>query len=82
MGGHFKLLSEETELRPIKYLKNRIEQDHRRIKRLVKPGLGFGSFPKARRPLRGHEAMAIIRKGQIEDIDREDVTGQISFIQG
>ena len=72
--------SETTELRPIKYLKNRVEQDHRRIKRLVKPGLGFGSFNSARRTLKGYEAMAMIRKGQIKDIDREDVTGQISFI--
>jgi IS6 family transposase len=47
---------------------------------LVKPGLSFGSFHTARRPLKGYEAMAMIRKGQIEDIDREDVTGPISFI--
>ena len=31
------------ELRQVKYLNNLIEQDHRFIKRLVKPGLGFGS---------------------------------------
>jgi transposase-like protein len=73
-------LSEETELRPVKYLNNMIEQDHRRIKRLVKPGLGFGSFNTARRTLKGYEAMAMIRKGQIQDVDRNDVTGQISFI--
>ena len=75
-----KSLPEETELRPIKYLNNMIEQDHRRIKRLVKPGLGFGSFNTARRTLKGYEAMAIIRKGQIQHVDRNDVTGQISFI--
>ena len=73
-------LTEDTELRPVKYLNNRVEQDHRRIKRWVKPGLGFGSFNTARRTLKGYEAMAMIRKGQIKDIDREDVTGQISFI--
>lgn len=75
-----KALPEETELRPVKYLNNMIEQDHRRIKRLVKPGLGFGSFNTARRTLKGYEAMAMIRKGQIQNVDREDVTGQISFI--
>jgi len=74
------LLPEETELRPVKYLNNRVEQDHRRIKRLVKPGLGFSSFNTARRTLKGYEAMAMIRKGQIKTVDREDVTGQISFI--
>lgn len=64
----------------MKYLNNRIEQDHRRIKRLVKPGLGFGSFNTARRTLKGYEAMAMIRKGQIQTVGRKDVTGQIAFI--
>jgi transposase-like protein len=73
-------LSEDTELRPVKYLNNMIEQDHRRIKRLVKPGLGFGSFNTARRTLKGYEAMAMIRKGQLQTVDKADVTGQISFI--
>ena len=73
-------LSEDSELRPVKYLNNMIEQDHRRIKCLVKPGLGFGSFKMARRTLRGYEAMAMIRKGPIQGIDRDDVTGQIAFI--
>ncbi len=30
-----KMLPKETELRPVKYLNNLIEQDHRRIKRLT-----------------------------------------------
>ena len=33
-------LSETTELRPVKYLNNIVEQDHRFIKRLVNPGMG------------------------------------------
>ena len=33
-----------SRLRQCKYLNNIVEQDHRRIKRLVRPGLGFGSF--------------------------------------
>lgn len=73
-------LPEESDLRPVKYLNNLVEQDHRNIKRLTNPGLGFGSFNTARRTLQGYEAMAMIRKGQIEGIDRDDVTGQISFI--
>lgn len=75
-----KHVSEVTELRPVKYLNNRVEPDHRNIKRLVNPGLGFGCFHTARRTLKGYEAMAMIRKGQAEGIDRDDVTGQISFI--
>ena len=31
---------ETTELRPVKYLNNIVEQDHRFIKRLVNPGMG------------------------------------------
>ena len=53
-------LSADTELRPVKYLNNRVEQDHRRIKGLVNPGLGFGSFNTARSTLKGYEAMAMI----------------------
>ncbi len=41
-------LSERVELRQNKYLNNRIEQDHRFIKRLTKPGMGFHSFNTAR----------------------------------
>ena len=33
-----------SRLRQVKYLNNIVEQDHRRIKRLVRPGLGFGRF--------------------------------------
>jgi transposase-like protein len=73
-------LPEDTELRPVKYLNNQIEQDHRRIKRLVKPGLGFGSFDTADCTLQGYEAMAMICKGQVQTVDRGDVIGQISFI--
>ncbi len=40
-------LSQQLELRQNKYLNNIIEQDHRGIKRLVKPGMGFGSFNTA-----------------------------------
>jgi transposase-like protein len=40
-------LAASCELRPNKYLNNLIEQDHRFIKRLVKPGLGFFSFETA-----------------------------------
>jgi transposase-like protein len=35
------ILPEHVELRQVKYLNNLIEQDHRFIKRLTKPGMGF-----------------------------------------
>src|ERR1700720_1915496 len=69
-----------TRLRQCKYLNNIVEQDHRRIKRLVRPGLGFGSFRTARRTLAGVEAMAMIRKRQVRNINGSDIRGQATFI--
>jgi transposase, IS6 family len=68
------------ELRQIKYLNNLIEQDHRFIKRLVKPGLGFGSFETAWRTLQGYEVMHMMRKGQVQGVAKGDIRGQITFI--
>ena len=39
-----KKVTRIVKLRQTKYLNNIVEQDHRGIKRLVKPGMGFGSF--------------------------------------
>ncbi len=47
------IISKETELRKIKYLNNIIEQDHRFIKRKVKPILGFGSLKTAENTICG-----------------------------
>jgi transposase-like protein len=56
--------------------------DHRRIKRLVRPGLGFGSLPTARRTLAGYEGMAMIRKGQVRSIGGSDMRAQAPFVAG
>jgi IS6 family transposase len=55
--------SNTEDLRQVKYLNKLIEQDHRCIKRLVKPGLAFFSFETAWRTLQGDEVMRMIRKG-------------------
>jgi transposase, IS6 family len=65
-----------SRLRQVKYLNNIVEQDHRRVKRLTRPGLGFGGFWTARRTLAGFEAMAMIRKGQVRNIGGSDIRGQ------
>jgi transposase, IS6 family len=57
---------ESCELRQAKFLNNIVEQDHRFIKRLVKPGLGFFSFKTAWATIRGYEIMNMMRKGQIK----------------
>ncbi len=53
-------------IRQCKYLNNIIEQDHRRIKRLTRPMLGFKNFHAAQRTLAGIEVMAMIKKGQMK----------------
>jgi transposase, IS6 family len=70
-------LPQGCQLRPVKYLNNLIEQDHRFIKRLVKAGLGFCSFPTAWRTLRGYETMQMIRKGQVQV---GGIQAQVKFI--
>ena len=52
-------------VRQIKYLNNIVEQDHRAVKRVTKPMLGFKSFNAAKCVLAGIELMHIIRKGQL-----------------
>ena len=52
-----------TEPWQVKYLNNLVEQYHHFIKRLTKPGLGFGSFHTAQCTMHGIEAMNIIRTG-------------------
>jgi len=55
-------------IRQCKYLNNIIEQDHRRIKRLTRPMLGFKNFHAAQRTLAGIEVMAMIKKGQMKTL--------------
>jgi IS6 family transposase len=74
------ILPEGVELRPVKYLTNLIEQDHRLLKRLVKPGLGFFSVETAGRTLQGYEVMNLIRKGQVRGRGKGDSSGQVTFI--
>jgi putative transposase len=57
------------QLKPIRirqsaYLNNRIEQDHRAIKRRIRPMLGFKSVVTARVILGGIEMVHMMRKGQ------------------
>jgi transposase-like protein len=76
-----KTLSQTVEFRQNKYLNNLIEQDHRYVKRIVKPMMGFQSFSTARRTLRGIEAMGMIRKGQVKGIKQGDSVSPANFIE-
>jgi transposase, IS6 family len=66
--------------RQVKYPNNIVEQDHRNVKRLTSPGLGFSSFWTARRTLAGYEATAMSRKGQVQNIGGRDIKAQARFI--
>ena len=52
-------------LRQSKYLNNLIEQDHRAVKRIVRPMLGFKNFRCARAVIAGIETMHMIKKNQL-----------------
>jgi len=73
-------LAKKVKLRQKKYLNNIVEQDHRGIKRLVKPGMGLGSFNTARRTIRGYEIMNMVRKGQIQGVEKGAVRERVLFI--
>lgn len=47
-----------------RYLNNRIEQDHRRIKRRIRSALGFKSMVSAEAILSGIEMVHMMRKRQ------------------
>ncbi len=74
------ILPASVDPRQVKYLNNLIEQDHRFIKRLVKPAMGFFSVETAGRTLQGYEVMNMIRKGQVRGVDKGDISGQVTFI--
>src|SRR5712664_3511911 len=53
-------------IRKCKYLNNIVEQDHRGVKRVTRPMLGFKAFDTAQSTLTGIELMHMLRKGQLE----------------
>ncbi|WP_349294810.1 IS6 family transposase (plasmid) [Thioclava sp. 'Guangxiensis'] len=53
------------EIRQVKYLNNVLEQDHRFIKRITRPMMGFKAFHSAAATIAGIEVAHMIRKGQI-----------------
>jgi len=52
-------------IRQVKYLNNMVEQDHRGVKRVTRPMLGFKSFEAAQDTLVGVELMHMIKKRQM-----------------
>jgi len=67
------------EIRQNKYLNNLVEQDHRAVKRIVRPMLGFKSFWSARRTLAGIELMHMLKKGQMLAADGQHLSAAEQF---
>ena len=53
------------DIRQIKYFNNIVEQDHRAVKRITRPLLGFKSFAAAQDTLTGIELMHMLKKRQL-----------------
>jgi len=58
--------SPDLEHRQVKYLNNIIESDHGKLKRLIKPTLGFKSMKTAYATIKGFEIMRMFKKGRFD----------------
>ncbi len=58
--------SPTLEHRRVKYLNNIIESDHGKLKRLIKPTLGFKSMNTASATIKGFEIMRMFKKGRFD----------------
>ena len=56
-----------VEILQVKYLNNLIEQDHRFIKKIANPMMGFKAFHSAKATIDGIETTHMIRKGQLSE---------------
>ena len=64
-----KNLFKNVEIRQTRYLNNMIKQDHRSIKRIIVPMLGFQFFHSASKTLKGIEAMNMVKKRQVNNLN-------------
>jgi len=74
-----KILHKNVGIRQIKYLNNIIEQDHRFIKLIITPMLGFQFFHSANRTLKRIEAMNMVKKRQVDNLNYS-VFNEIKYI--
>ena len=76
------LCPKDTLHRYCKYLNNIIEGDHARLKRLIRPTLGFISMKTAYATIKGFEVMRAIKKGQAKAGQiQKGVQGEIRLIE-
>jgi transposase-like protein len=73
-------LGQRGRCRPVRYLNNIVEPDHRSIKRRVRASQGFRSFHSAARTIEGIELINMIRKAQVRWLAQGDIAGQVAFV--
>jgi hypothetical protein len=67
--------------RPVQYLNNIIEQDHRAAKRRVNAQQGFREFQAARRTIQGYDATHMIAEGTDSMGERDGRSASVSIHQ-
>ena len=66
----------------MKYLNNVVEADHGKLKRLIKPTLGFKSMKTAYATIKGFEAMRAIKKKQAKAFQLQPgVRGEVRLVE-
>ena len=66
VGLKFSRTKQRIEILRVKYLNNIVEQDHRFIKKITRPTLGFKAFHSAAATLAGIEVAHMVRKKQFQ----------------
>ena len=74
-----KNLSKNVEIRQTRYLNIIAEQDHRSIKRIIVPMLGFQFFRSASKTLKGIEATNMVKKRQVNNLNYS-ILNEVKYI--
>lgn len=72
--------TDNTRLRPIKYLNNAMENDHKSTKCKSRYRQWYQSFETAKRAITGMETMRLFQKGQLKYVAKGDVCAQNDII--
>jgi len=66
----------------VKYLNNVVEADHGKLKRLIKPPLGFTSMKTAYATIKGFEVMRALKERQANGFNFSgNITGEIRIVE-
>jgi transposase-like protein len=75
------LLPKDAQHRQVRYLNNVVEADHGKLKRLIRPTLGFQAIRTAHATIKGFEVMAALKKGQASVFRYlPGVAGEVSLV--